>query len=262
MIKAVFFDIDGTLYNSDINYINESSLQAIRQLHDQGILVGVCTGRSRKEIRSIPREILTLPFDVFITSGGTCSYFKDGRRLHHTYFTKEQVEKVMSFKEAGDFDLDIGFLDDTDSGILWECGEMGKINFDWYRLPIPAIREPDYTTVCHFMLAVSEKYHSLADPYLEGLSYFSSSPYSIDIYPPNVHKAYGIKKAIKAFGITMDEVMAFGDDVNDIEMLEEVGLGIAMGNGSEFAKKSAKFVTKTMQEDGILYALKKYEVLV
>ena len=262
MIKAVFFDIDGTLYDSDINYSNKSSLEAIKHLHEQGILIGLCTGRSRKEILSVPKEILTLPFDIYITSGGTCSYLKDGTVLHRTYFTKEQVERVLKIREAGDFDLDIGYLDDIDSGILWECGMMGKINFDWYQIPVPKVRELDASTVCHFMLAVGEAYHHLAPPYLEGLSYFSSSPYSIDVYPPNVNKANGIREALKSFGITMDEVMAFGDSINDVEMLEEVGVGIAMGNGSENVKKIAHFVTKTMQEDGIMYALKKYEVLV
>lgn len=262
MIKAVFFDIDGTLYDSDINYINESSLEAIRQLHEKGILIGLCTGRSRKEILSVPHEILSLPFDVFITSGGSCSYLRNGTELHHTYFTPQQVQSVLSFKEIADFDLDICFLDCINSGILWECGVQGKINFDWYRIPIPEVREPDMNSISHFMIAFEEKYHSLVDPYLKGLSYFSSSPYSVDVYPPNVHKAYGIRQVISKLDIDISEVMAFGDSINDIEMLEAVGLGVAMGNASDVAKNSANFVTKSLQEDGIMYALKKYEVLV
>lgn len=260
MIKAVFFDIDGTLYDSDLNYINQESLKAINTLHKKGYILGLCTGRSRKEILSVPLELLNLPFDIYITSGGSCSYLKDGTELHHTYFTQEQAQKVVRLSEIATFDLDIGFLDNQGAGILWPCGVQGKINYDWYKIPIPDVRQPDYSTISHFMLAFEEKYHALANPYLEGLSYFTSSSYSVDVYPPLVDKAYGIQKALKSFGISLNEVMAFGDSDNDKEMLEQVKLGIAMGKASEACKNNADFITTTMQENGIIEALKKFEV--
>lgn len=262
MIKAIFFDIDGTLYDADTNYINPSSVEAIRSLHEQGYILGLCTGRSINEIVSVPKALIGLPFDVYITSGGACSYLRDGTPLHETYFTKEDVERIQKFIESVDYPLDIEFIDKDGAGILWECGEMGKINFDWYHIPTPPMRLMNEESVSHFLFAFEEKHHYQAKPYLASLSYYTTSPYSLDVYPCGVNKAYGIKKVIAHFGLSMVEVMAFGDSNNDVEMVVSVGLGIAMGNGSEEVSKLAKDVTASMQEDGIIKALQKYEVLV
>jgi hydroxymethylpyrimidine pyrophosphatase-like HAD family hydrolase len=76
-----------------------------------------------------------------------------------------------------------------------------------------------------------------------------------------VSKSFAIKKVLDYFNICKSEAIAFGDGGNDIDMLEYVGLGIAMGNGEERLKQKADFVTKTASEGGISYALKKFGVI-
>jgi hydroxymethylpyrimidine pyrophosphatase-like HAD family hydrolase len=83
----------------------------------------------------------------------------------------------------------------------------------------------------------------------------------LNVLQEEVSNSIAILKVLEYFGVNNSEDIAFGDGENDIDMLELVGLGIAMGNGSEKLKKMADFVTKKSSEDGIAFALKKYGII-
>jgi hydroxymethylpyrimidine pyrophosphatase-like HAD family hydrolase len=83
----------------------------------------------------------------------------------------------------------------------------------------------------------------------------------LNVLQEDVSKSLAIIKVLQYFGIEKSEAIAFGDGENDIDMLELVGLGIAMGNGNEKLKNVADFVTKKSGEDGIEFALKKYGII-
>ena len=82
-----------------------------------------------------------------------------------------------------------------------------------------------------------------------------------DIIPKDGGKNKGIDAIINHFGIKLEETMAFGDGGNDIDMLKHAGIGVAMENGREDVKKIADFITTSVDDDGITYALKHYKVL-
>ncbi|EUJ55190.1 hypothetical protein MCOL2_09531 [Listeria fleischmannii FSL S10-1203] len=84
---------------------------------------------------------------------------------------------------------------------------------------------------------------------------------SVDVCPANGSKAKGIRELIKKLGFQMEDTYAFGDGLNDIDMLQEVGCGIAMGNGREEVKQVADYVTDSVDEDGIMKALKHFRLL-
>ena len=84
---------------------------------------------------------------------------------------------------------------------------------------------------------------------------------AVDILLKDNSKARGIQDIIKHFGFSIENAMAFGDGLNDVEMLETVGFGVAMGNAEPRLKPLADFVTKDIREDGILYALEALEVI-
>ncbi len=86
-------------------------------------------------------------------------------------------------------------------------------------------------------------------------------PFVLNVLQEEVSKSLAILKVLQYFGIDKSEAIAFGDGENDIDMLELVGLGVAMGNGNEKLKTVADFVTKKSSEDGIEFALKKYGIL-
>ena len=84
---------------------------------------------------------------------------------------------------------------------------------------------------------------------------------SYHIIPKDGGKGTGIKKVLAYYGIDINEAMAFGDGGNDVEMLEAVKYGIAMGNANDNLKQIADFITLDVDNDGIAYALKQYNVL-
>lgn len=74
-------------------------------------------------------------------------------------------------------------------------------------------------------------------------------------------KARGIEDVIKYFGLSIENTMAFGDGFNDLEMFDTVGFSVAMGNAEQALKTRANYVTKNIEQDGILYALEQLEII-
>ncbi|MDO4467899.1 MAG: HAD family hydrolase [Bacillota bacterium] len=86
---------------------------------------------------------------------------------------------------------------------------------------------------------------------LEGFSIRMIGPRWLEIMPKGVHKAKSLEKIAQRCGCTLNEVMAFGDGMNDIEMLEAAGIGVAMGNAMKQVKEKANLVTRTNNQNGI-----------
>ncbi|HDL3288251.1 TPA: HAD hydrolase family protein, partial [Mannheimia haemolytica] len=86
-------------------------------------------------------------------------------------------------------------------------------------------------------------------------------PNAVDILRKENSKARGIQDVLATLNIEIESAMAFGDGINDLEMLPTVGVGVAMGNGVPELKAVADFITKPLEEDGILYALETLEVI-
>lgn len=86
-------------------------------------------------------------------------------------------------------------------------------------------------------------------------------PYVVNVLETDVSKSQAIVKVLEYFKINPSEAMAFGDGDNDIDMLETVGVGVAMENGSQRLKEIADFVTKKSDEDGVEFALRHYNLI-
>ena len=86
----------------------------------------------------------------------------------------------------------------------------------------------------------------------------SKLPTNIEVNPSGVNKANGLKRVCRELGITMDQVMAIGDSMNDKKMIMQVGLGIAMGNAQEQIKLVADDVTDTNNNDGVAKAIERF----
>lgn len=85
-----------------------------------------------------------------------------------------------------------------------------------------------------------------------------SAPYFLEILDKRVNKGTGVKSLADALGIKAEEVMAIGDQENDIAMIEYAGVGVAMDNAIGSVKEIANFVTKSNLEDGVAYAIEKF----
>lgn len=278
MIKAIFFDIDGTLMSSQSRAL-ESTKQAIAAAQAKGILCGIATGRGPVDLA---QRIDHLPMDMYVTYNGQL-VFTDQLDLYRHPFEAEVLAEIVRFADEEFRQIIFGGRTRVDGSYLMQQSQgkwlkrlagkmptwfpvraskkmMQKINT--HRKPgryskLAIIHEPVYQCV----LYSAESEEAYLRKRLPNCSFQRSNPYSVDIIPKGGSKLLGIQQFLSQNDLRLEEVMAFGDHLNDIEMLQGVAIGVAMGNAQTETKAAADFVTKTNDDDGIYYALKHYGII-
>jgi len=249
--KMVFFDIDGTLYNEE-KKLPKSAKEAIEQLKEQGHEVAIATGRSPFNIGHIRGE---LGIDNYVTFNGQYVVI-NGKVVYKNPLNPSALEALTAQSVKNQHP--IVYLDHEDmkgnveNHVLLEeaissLSVSGKVAYD----PTYHINREIYQSFLIFK--EEEKVDYKAD--FEQLDFIRWHDYAVDVLPAGGSKAKGIQVAMEYLGLDHDNVYAFGDGLNDIEMLQFVKHSVAMGNAHETAKNAAKYVTKHVNEDGIAYGL-------
>lgn len=256
MIKAVFFDIDGTLLSHNSKKISLRVQQALKKLQQKGIKIFAATGRHKIELEELPlKEIF---FDGYITLNGQFCYDNNGmiydlpiheKDVHYMYEQFKQKNLPVMFIEKEQ--MYINFIDDNVrlaqaaiSTAVPKIAGYGDKN-PIYQIIVYGSRQQTAELAKHLRYSKFTSWHDLA----------------IDIIPKTGGKQNGIKALLEKFNIQKENTMAFGDGKNDIDMLQMVNIGIAMGNAVEDLKQIADYVTDTVDNDGIVQALRHYDLI-
>lgn len=259
MRKAVFFDIDGTLWDEHMR-IPKSTIEAVKALREAGHYTFICSGRSRSNIRS--EKLLGIGFDGVVAACGAHIEIH-GEKVYEQILSPRQVAHAldvikrhgMSVVLEGPRYLYVNeseFLEDP--YVIYLRKELGEDiksieeNSDFEINKMSAnLNGADLTKVI-------EELGAVYDVIIHGEDL-------IEIIPKGYSKAMGIEKICDMLGIDPKDTYAFGDSANDIEMLRAVGHGIAMGNGTREAKGAAEYVTTDIMEDGIKNGLLHYGLI-
>ncbi|MFV0561283.1 MAG: Cof-type HAD-IIB family hydrolase [Enterococcus sp.] len=278
MIKAIFFDIDGTLV-TNTSKLQASTKRAIEMAQANGILCGIATGRSPVRIHELVEE---LSLDMYVVYNGQLVFTAEETIVDHP-FQPEVLQEIVTFADEKHRQIMFGGRDRLDGSMTMKLSEAiwlkRIVNLLPKKFPVRLLREtlqkfsphrrkeryegleilnePIYQ--CILLSAVSEQ-EKLAKLF-PNCTFQRSNPYSVDIIPKGGSKLHGIEAFLEAKGIKNYEVMAFGDNYNDIEMLSGVGIGIAMGNAQKATKEAAVYVTDTNEKDGIYKALQHYKII-
>lgn len=258
MIKAVFFDIDGTLVSFKTHIVPQSTVHALDLLRQKGIKVFIATGRHRTSINNLGK----LEFDGYVTlNGGYVIAGKDTVIYKHSISDKDIEALVRYQQNEGQFPCAFVqeneiFMNYTDTAV--------KDVFRLLNFPGPPIRHISeiygktvYQLIAFFTAEQEKRIMSI-------LSHCESTrwnPLFTDVVPAGSSKRVGIDKMLEYYHINLDECMAFGDGGNDIAMLRHAGIGVAMGNASDEVMKSADYVTTSVDENGIYNALKHFNII-
>lgn len=259
MIKAIFFDIDGTLLSYQSRQVPNSTKQALRQLKEKGILTFIATGRHVSEMKDLP--IGDLEFEGYITLNGQYC-FNDQGIIYHLPIDKQDIDNILSRIDHDRFPCI--FVEKELMYINYNNEDVAKVQ-KYIATALPDINdlhrgltEPIYQVIPYGIKKELEQEILELMPNCKATRWH---PLAIDIIPSNGGKQNGIKEVLKYYHIDINETMSFGDGENDLDMFDLTSISIAMGNASDIVKSKADYVTDDVDHDGIYHALKHYHIL-
>lgn len=255
MIKLCVFDVDGTLVTKKDRKAAASTIETLKALRKAGVKIAIASGRPPF---AMEKSLLDqVDFDYFICSNGACVQANDGHILHKFQFTQAQTQLLIDqFKR-------------TDNALMFQCVEAAHCYHGYKRIAnmlsgflgrldiLVDEREHETYMQSDLPLAAVAKIENQDKAWMqEQFPDFLFTPFDDQFYDINGQhtKATGIQYICDEIGCTMAEAAAFGDDMNDLAMITECGYGIAMGNAREPVKQAARYVTASVDEDGIALA--------
>lgn len=268
MIKLVVSDMDGTLLNKE-GKISPENEKAIQRARDMGVPFVLCTGRIYSAVRPYA-EYLNLKAPVIGCNGAIIKSPASGETLYINEMKSDIVKQVVDIFRKYDhyfhfYDEETvyaekrGPLFDYIESMAEKFGDKGiktKLVDDVKAI----IGNPVQVLKMGFNVIDEDISSKIVEEVkkIKGLTVVQSAPSLMDIMNEDVSKGNAIKALAKIFDITTDEIMAMGDNDNDMEMIQTAGIGVAMGNAREAVKAVADDIAVHHEEDGVAWALEKY----
>lgn len=256
MIKAAFFDVDGTLVSYKTRTVCDSARAAIAALQEKGILCIVATGRHMIQMSKM--AVGDIPFDAFVMLNGQLILDKEQNVLFDMPIEGRAKEFLVEKFNSHTFPAII--IEQRDMYLNYISDHVNDVNSRVAITPSPLsdYKGGNIYQVCAYLRPEDEQF---VDPIKDEVVMTSWHYGGKDIIAGGGGKMTGIKRYLEHIGISREEIIAFGDAENDLEMLTFAGIGVAMGNGSECVKAVADYVTADIDDDGIEKALKHFNLI-
>ena len=255
--KMLVFDVDGTLYDLVHHEIPESCKKAIREAKQRGYLFVIATGRAHY---GLGRALMALEPDYILAVNGGVVVDKRGNVISHHDFSKTDVEQLLSFCHETQAGLLFKFLDHMyiyqhPEKIDWLEGQMhsdiGMESFITHREQTRHLTHEVQSASIHAPVEDVERVFQNSTT----ISFLRYSQDGYDVVPKGLHKGVGLQELMSYLQIKKEEVVCFGDNFNDIEMMQTAGFSVAMGNAIPEIKALADYITTTTDQNGIYKAL-------
>lgn len=254
MIKAAFFDVDGTLLNSSHKML-ESTKQALAQLQANGIRTVLATGRGSFELPPCIKG----RFDSYICFNGQLCFDNEGD-YRDCPIDPQDVNGIIGAVEAGIFD--VYALTRTESFLSRANARTEdfaiKLGLSTKANNISRLKG---TAVYQFCAIVDTPEEHLVREAATHVRTTRWTPLFCDVIPEEGGKGTGIVATFERYGIAPEEAIAFGDGENDLTMFDECGCSVAMGNAWDLVRERADYVTDDMDNDGIWNACKHFGLI-
>lgn len=267
-IKLVAVDMDGTLLNEH-KQLSPKTIQVVKAAKKQGVKVVLCTGRPLTGVTPFLKELgLTEASDYVITfNGALVQNTASGEILVRHTLTHAQYLEIESLSRQIGTHLhveDDQFIYTANRDISpYTTGESTLVNMPIKFRHVDEIA-PDKAFSKAMLIddpeILAEGKAKIPADFFERYQFVQSEPYFLEVLNKKAGKGSGLSDLATALELTADQVMAIGDQGNDLSMLAYAGCPVAMDNAIPELKKLAKFVTKSnlLGQDGVAYAIEKF----
>ena len=259
-IKALFFDIDGTLVSFKTHRIPQSTVDALEQAKKNGVEVYISTGRPKQIINNLGQ--IEHLIDGYITANGARCFVEDTLVSQHAILPSD-VKKIIEAADRDNYPAIVvsesrfAIHHYTDEVYEIFCKGLG-VDSSIFITDVDALGDEAILQVTPFCTVEQE---ALLMPTLANCTSGRWHPAFTDITARGADKGKGLHAMADYLGLNIEETMAFGDGGNDISIIKEAGVGVAMGNAGEELKLVADYITTHVDEDGVKNALIKYGVI-
>ncbi|MFT4415586.1 Cof-type HAD-IIB family hydrolase [Fredinandcohnia humi] len=249
--SVIFFDIDGTLLNHE-KKLPASTKDAIFELKEKGHEVAIATGRAPFMFEDLRDE---LRITTFVSYNGQYVVL-NGEVI---YTNPLNVPALLQLTEmALENEHPVVYMDHEDMKANIQEHHYIKESIQTLKINGFPTFDPHYykeRNLFQTLLFCPEGEEKQYEEHFKEFDFIRWHPVSVDVLPKGGSKAKGIEKIVEKLGFPPERQYAFGDGLNDIEMLASIQNGVAMGNAEEEVKAVAKYVTKSVEDDGIRHGL-------
>jgi Cof subfamily protein (haloacid dehalogenase superfamily) len=268
--KLIVSDMDGTLLNS-VGKISDETESVLKELMAKGIHVAVATGRIFTSAK-VYAKYLGITTPIIACNGAIVRNLSDNTTIYENHISRENCINILDICKK--YNLYFHFY--TNDIFYTESLEYTSIKYsEWNKtlkeeeqIDIRLVEEP-YDVIKNsneefYKFVIIDDDIKLLEQVrreietIPTLECSKSWHNNLEIMNRGVSKGIAVARLAKSLGVKPEEVICFGDNENDISMLEFAGLGVAMGNAEDHVKASAKYVTDSNDHDGVANALKKF----
>lgn len=266
MIKLIAIDLDGTLLDNNKS-ISSKNLNVLQEVQRQGVRIVLCSGRPLPGIKPYLNLLdLNKPGNFAITyNGGVVQRTDSGQIISEKILTHRDI--ISLYQLSREIGVPMNFLDrervycpappegvPSLYGLVNQSLPLVHASMDH----LPADLKINKAVFCTDQSVLDEAIQSIPESFRRSYTMMKSKTFMFEILNKEADKAHGLEIVGSMLNIRAEEMMALGDQENDLAMIRYAGCGVAMGNAIQEVKDSARFVTKANTDDGVAYAVERF----
>lgn len=250
-----FFDVDGTLLDHREWRGPASAVQALRQLHERGHLLYLNTSRSPNEMVNVAQAMRELPLDGAVLTGGAL-VLAGNQAVRELYAPEEDMRQAMA--QLTDWGIPVRWQGRDALRYTAEPSEETRKVLSWLFGFVPEVAPWQGEKLMRLVLYAEDEQISALKAQFPRLCVAPQGHTLVNITASNVDKAEAMLHEAARLGFEREQVVAFGDGLNDVDMLKAAGVGVAMGDCPEAVSRAADYTTTPIRQDGIMNALRHF----